>query len=759
MCRWAISPDMDVALDAVQAAFSQLERRPAVFDREIREHVGEWHTPEPVPTREVISQFKRHPGFLLEEDKVVLPLHEPDSAELTGEFLLYYPEYLVPCVVYYDFSKNDLSRISIDEFDRTYPAWRLRFWHPSYDPPAEPGFAVANGDVAADPPSADGVESAVTLDDDGEGLIEDLRGMITDQEVAEREATRAHYERLPVAQFLEGRGGIEEVVTAGVDVDEYGQQVVRLRIPSERVDGPVDVPDEFGVYPGSEVLVGSRDGIEGFPCEAEVLGVEGRQLELSFYWDRGPDNPELSAFELESDNRFVVAELFNPVPYDRKRAALDAIADDERKRGWLSGSATVGFDDGFDVSVSSARLNKFQYQAAHDALCATDFYGVHGPPGTGKTRTLVEVIKAAVADDQRVLAVSHSNQAVDNLLVGDSTPDRADPASIHGAVAAGALTAARAGRNSTSDLVDDEYVGNDLYQSDVVCATMSGAHRFGEDIFDLVVVDEATQASIPATLIPLACSKRAVLAGDHKQLPPYHSAEHDDDETMSLSLFEHLLGLYGDDVVTRLRTQYRMHEEIAAFPNEAFYDGSLIHGPKNRRWTVGSLPPLEAFHVEGEERRSPAQSYYNEAEADAVADEVRRLLEAGVVPADVGVITPYSAQIGKVRAALAALPGSDTSAVKVATVDSFQGSEREAIVVSFVRSNPQGFSGFLTFPREGPRRLNVSLTRARKRLVLVGNFDTLRTRAPTKGPDESSADVYQDLYEHLLERDALTRLE
>ncbi len=748
---------MDVALDAVQSAFLRLDRRPAVFDREIREHVGAWQLAEPVPTDEIISQFTRHAGFIFDDDKVVLPLHEPDSAELTGEFLVYYPDYVVPCVVYYDFSRDDLARIPVDRFERTYPAWRIRYWHPSFEPPAEPAYVADSGAFSA-PPRPDGpVTSEAPLDDDGESLIEELREMITAHEVAEREETRRHYERLPVGQFLEGRNGIAEVVVAGIEADEYGQQRIRLRIPSEAVDGPVDLTDDYGIYPGSEVLVGSLDGLAGFPAEAEVLGIEGRQLELSFYWDRGPENPELSAFELETDHRFVVAELLNPVPYRRKRDALRTIAADERKRGWLTGAATLGFEDGVDLPVSKSRLNKFQYGAAHDALRSTDVCCIHGPPGTGKTRTLVEIVKAACADDRRVLAVAHSNQAVDNLLVGDSTADQADPASIHGLVEAGEVTAARVGTNTTNDLVDERYAGEDLYQSDVVCATMSGAHRFGENIFDLAVVDEATQASIPDTLIPLVPAKRAVFAGDHRQLPPYHSSEHHDDEEMAISLFEHLLERYGEDIVTTLRTQYRMNEAIAAFPDEAFYDGALLHGTENRRWTVGSLPPLAARHVEGAERQTPSGSYFNEREAAVVADEVETLLEAGVIPADVGVITPYSGQVGKVRAALAGLDGLGPDDVEVATVDAFQGSEREAIVVSFVRSNPQGHSGFLTFPHEGPRRLNVAMTRARKRCVLVGNFDTLRTRAPTKAPEESAADVYQALYDHLVERDHLTR--
>lgn len=749
---------MDEWTEKIHSAFLQLERRPAVFDKEIRKHVGQWYLPETIPTPEIISRFKQNADFILEDQKVILPLHEPESANLTGEFLLYYPDYIVPSVVYYDFTKNDFATIAIEQFGDTYPAWRLRFWHPDYATQTRPEYLISDAEFETESRDGDVIQSEAPLTDDGEDLIEDLRAMITSQEIAARDDARTECERLPPDQFLRNRGGIGELTTAGIEANEYGQQVVSLRVPTEHVDGPLDLTSDYGIYPGSEVLIDSFDNLPGFPAEADVLNIEGRQIELSFYWDRSPTNPDLSVFELESENRFIMGEMLNPVPFKRKHEAVDLISEDTRKRGWLTGATTVGFDDGFDVSLSKSRLNKFQYQAAHSALSATDIFCIHGPPGTGKTRTLIEIIRAACKDGKRVLAVAHSNQAIDNLLVGNSTEDHVDRSAIHGLVTNTELTATRIGKNSSSKLVDEEYLGNDRYQSDVVCGTMSSSHYFEEEIFDLVVIDEATQASIPVSLIPIARAERAVLAGDHKQLPPYHSNEHSDAEEMSASLFEHFIERYGTDIVATLKTQYRMNKQIAAFPNDTFYDGELLHGQKNGRWELSPLPPFEAFHIVGEEQQAPSKSYYNDAEANVVATEVTKLLDVGVLPDEIGIITPYTGQIGKIRSALLSAIGEETSPVKIATIDSFQGSERDAIIVSFVRSNPEGFSGFLTFPNEGPRRLNVALTRARKRCVLVGNFDTLRTRAPTKQPEESSADVYQALYEHLTSRDLLQRV-
>ena len=148
----------------------------------------------------------------------------------------------------------------------------------------------------------------------------------------------------------------------------------------------------------------------------------------------------------------------------------------------------------------------------------------------------------------------------------------------------------------------------------------------------------------------------------------------------------------------------------------------------------------------------------DDAEIEVVLAEVSQLLDAEVSPDAVGVITPYAGQASKIRAKLATLDYDGLrNSILVDTVDSFQGSERDVIIISFVRSNPPGWAGFLEFPNEGPRRLNVALTRARKRCVLVGNFDTLRTRAPDKKPHQSAAGVYQRLYEYLDDLDAFSQ--
>jgi superfamily I DNA and/or RNA helicase len=299
-----------------------------------------------------------------------------------------------------------------------------------------------------------------------------------------------------------------------------------------------------------------------------------------------------------------------------------------------------------------------------------------------------------------------------------------------------------------------------ISRPDVVVSTMSAAATLNMN-FDVAVVDEATQASQPSSLIPLTMAKKTILAGDHKQLPPYSSSDISESDEMHESLFEYLMDTYDTKVSVQLNRQYRMNDEIAKFPNEEFYEGSLTTDDSSEDSCVGDLSPMVAFHIEGNEKiDDTTKSKYNEEEADVVANQVARIQQEGLEPEEIGVITPYTAQIGIVSEALRENSRVKTpTGIKIDTVDSFQGSEKEAVVVSFVRSNDGGHSGFLTFPDEGKRRLNVALTRAKSRCVLIGNWETLSDVSETKNPDNSCADVYQRLYHDLQDRHLLKNLE
>jgi superfamily I DNA and/or RNA helicase len=453
----------------------------------------------------------------------------------------------------------------------------------------------------------------------------------------------------------------------------------------------------------------------------------------------------------------------------------------------LVGARPLRFADDL-VAGSEPRddlLNREQRRAIRAALSADPLFCVHGPPGTGKTRTLVEVVRRAVAAGADVLVAADSNQAVDNLLVGGSSPTDPDPRSLYAYAECGASTgsgtggatdghagggagefrlarvnARRSSRRTVRELTASPAV------AEVVGATNNSAARL-DRTFDLAVVDEATQATRASTLIPLARARKAILAGDHRQLPPYSAGvDPGADGARGESLFEHLYadgGVY-EGVGVRLRTQYRMHGDVAYFPDRRFYDRSLRNG--RTREPVGDLPAIVGYDVGGVERTRD-RSTYNEREADVVALAVERALSAGaddrtdggpgsgsgsegtpLAPRDVCVIAPYSAQVDAVRVALTThVDGGE--AVTVDTVDSFQGSERPVVVVSFTRSNDAGRIGFLGRPSDGPRRLNVAMTRAERHLALVGDWTTLR-RPLDDGDDsdgrEKCVDLYEDLY-------------
>jgi superfamily I DNA and/or RNA helicase len=273
----------------------------------------------------------------------------------------------------------------------------------------------------------------------------------------------------------------------------------------------------------------------------------------------------------------------------------------------------------------------------------------------------------------------------------------------------------------------------------VVAATNSSAATLHRE-FDLVVLDEATQSTCTASCIPLARANRAVLAGDHHQLPPFSATEEPPELSYGLSLFEHLYaegGVY-EAVGLQLKTQYRMHPDIAYFSNREFYDRTLRNGEVVQ--PLSDRSAIEGYNLGGSVDVID-HSRANETEGRLVVHLVMELLET--VPADeIGVITPYAAQVRLLRESLADHIEEDR-AITVDTIDSFQGSEKTAILISLVRSNSDGEIGFLGRPQDGPRRLNVALTRAKRYCAIIGDFHTLRYDAEGK-----CTTFYQKFYDH-----------
>jgi len=239
----------------------------------------------------------------------------------------------------------------------------------------------------------------------------------------------------------------------------------------------------------------------------------------------------------------------------------------------------------------------------------------------------------------------------------------------------------------------------------------------------------ASEGYFEAMGIPLLRGRRVVLAGDHRQLPPTVISPVAAEAGFRVSLMERLVDRLGDRITRQLTVQYRMHEAIAGFSSREFYHDSLVCDASVRGHTLADLPdvtradwteaPLELIDTAGadltEEKEPDGESKRNVGEGRLVASRVERLLAHGVRPDQIAVIAPYAAQVRWLRRGL---PIDD---LEIDTVDGFQGREKEVVVISLTRSNPTGEIGFLS----DTRRMNVALTRARRKLIVIGDSATL----------------------------------
>ena len=267
-----------------------------------------------------------------------------------------------------------------------------------------------------------------------------------------------------------------------------------------------------------------------------------------------------------------------------------------------------------------------------------------------------------------------------------------------------------------------------LGKAPVIFTTNStaGAAILSKEEFDLWIQDEATQSAEAASLIPLRKAKRWILIGDQKQLPPTIMSEEAKKLGMGESLFDRLIGRLEKNKAL-LDIQYRMNEELMALCNGRYYEGSLKAGEKNRDWKVDDLPEVKNwpqgwtamfFPVKGKEvSRKGGTSIQNQSEAEAVEVLVKRVLATGIKPEEIGVIAPYLDQVKLLKRMI------KEPKVEIHSVDAFQGREKEVMIVSTVRSNDQGNLGFLT----DERRLNVTITRAKRAFLMIGDANTLRT--------------------------------
>lgn len=456
------------------------------------------------------------------------------------------------------------------------------------------------------------------------------------------------------------------------------------------------------------------------------------------------------------------------------------------------------------IDYIDKNLNASQKIAIENALSCENFFLIHGPFGTGKTRTLVELISQETRQNHKVLATAESNAAIDNILerlmnnrklnlTRLGHPQRVSKNNITYSLAYKVenhelnkrikkihkkidgliekrssytkptpqyrrgygdydilynASKGKGGRGISpekmksmaqwieynqeidelhSDIkrIENKMINKIIDESDVILSTNSSAalESISKTKFDVAIIDEASQATIPSILIPIAKAHRFILAGDHKQLPPTIISNRAGE--LENTLFEALIRKYPHKS-RLLNIQYRMNRLLMKFPNSEFYNNSLksdssvdkinISDIINSEYDEEALLFINTSNIENnkENHLKDSKSIINKLEAKIAVSVADDYLTAGVSDDDIGIISPYADQVKLIQ---------EKTPVEVKTVDGFQGREKEIIIISTVRSNDNGNIGFLS----DLRRLNVAITRAKRKLIIIGNKDTLES--------------------------------
>ena len=436
-------------------------------------------------------------------------------------------------------------------------------------------------------------------------------------------------------------------------------------------------------------------------------------------------------------------------------------------------------------------LNKTQEKAVNEVLWTKDVMVVHGPPGTGKTTTLVEAINETLRRESQVLVCAQSNMAVDwiseqlvdrgipVLRVGNPTrvndkmlsftyerrfeghPEYPQLWSLRKAIRE-MRSKRKRGSESYHQQLDrlksratelEVRINAEIFQeARVIACTLTGAaNRVLEGMkFNTLFIDEAAQALEAACWIPIRKVSRVIFAGDHQQLPPTVKSIAALKAGLGKTLMERIVE-NKPEVVTLLQVQYRMNDQIMQFSSREFYDGKLQTAPEIKyRGILDYDNPMSWYNTDDlpdeieskEEFVGESFGRINKAEAELTLQHLelyygrigkQRILDERI---DVGIISPYRAQVQLLRRMIKKREFFKPyrHLISVNTVDGFQGQERDVIILSLVRSNDEGQIGFL----RDLRRMNVAITRARMKLIILGSVDTL-----TKHP------FYKRLYEYI----------
>lgn len=625
--------------------------------------------------------------------------------------------------------------------------------------------------------------------------LAELRRLLTLEYESEKRAFTEIVDKIGIDRLV-GRGDAWYPVNPG---HTWHNSLNRRVIEFERLKSDDDVNEDHNLEYGRSIMVfASSDSGKPKVCfNGTVSFVDGDRIVVEI-----PENVTLPLPSADGEMKLGIMISFDETTYRTMFDAIERTASAKGRLGELRDLIYSRRKAGeYSIpAIGMPYLNEAQQRGVNKVLAAKDVAIVHGPPGTGKTTTLVEAIYETLRRESQLLVCAQSNSAVDlicerlvdrgiNVLrIGNPTrvndkmlsftyerrfeahPDYPDLWSIRKTIRELHSSRKRSDqwhqkmdrlKNRATEL--ELRINNDLFsEARVIASTLVGSANIILDgkKFSTLFIDEAAQALEAASWIPIRRAGRVILAGDHCQLPPTVKCYEAQKQGLGVSLMEKVVELH-PEAVTLLSMQYRMHEDIMQFSNDCFYDGRMKAAPNVRYRGILDLDiPIEWIdtHIiaakqidNGSEGNHGEEAGDKDVHDDKTAfkeaisgvsygrintDEAiltiqtlqtylerigkRRILDERL---EIAVISPYRAQVQYLRGLIKRTPFFKPyrGLITINTVDGFQGRESDIVLISLVRSNDEGQIGFL----RDLRRMNVAMTRARMKLIIIGNSQTL----------------------------------